>query len=132
MCEKIPTMTDTTEPSVVSTGTAGQPRDDDRYDRPSRLSQAVAWVVIVAGVVFVVAVIFVSGVWLGWSSSGDDGWHRHGWPDGRMHPGGLTGECPMMGPDGMRGMMSPGQMGSTRPMGPSPSPTIATPSMPRP
>ena len=54
----------------------GQPRYNDRYDRPNRLNQALAWVGIVAGVLFVVAVIFFSGLFLGWSSGGHHGWHR--------------------------------------------------------
>ena len=35
---------------------------DNRYERPDRLNQILAWVGIVAGVVFIVAVIFFSGL----------------------------------------------------------------------
>jgi len=64
-----------------------------------------AWVGIVAGVVFVVAVVFFSGFLLGWSSGGGDGRCA-----GEMGPGGMTGQCPMMGPGGMGAgeMMGPG------------------------
>lgn len=44
--------------------TEGQPepsRDGIRAGRPSRLSQALAWVGIVAGGLFIVAAIFFSG-----------------------------------------------------------------------
>jgi hypothetical protein len=102
-------MTQTPE-SRESTTVAGQPRYDNRYDAPSRLSQALAWVGIIAGVVFVVAVIFFSGLFLGWSSSGQNGWHRG-------YHGGGSGACPMMAPGGM--------------MGP-PSSTTTPPATPRP
>lgn len=95
---------------------AGQPRYDGGYDRPRRLSQALAWVGIIAGVVFVVAVVFFSGFFLGWSSGGHYGGH-HGWHGGyyggQMGPGGQTGPG---------GMMGPGQT----------SPTTTAPSTPRP
>ena len=65
----IPNMTETPESRAEPTTVTAQPRYDDRYDRPSRLGQVLAWVVIIAGVVFVVAVIFFSGFFLGWSST---------------------------------------------------------------
>ena len=89
-------MTETPESRAEPTTVTGQPRYDDRYDRPSRLGQVVAWVVIIAGVVFVVAVIFFSGFFLGWSSDGHHGWHQ-GYYCGR------DGTWPMMGrPDSLR------------------------------
>jgi hypothetical protein len=91
-------MTETPESTSQPT-MAGQPRHDDR---PSRLTQVLAWVGIIAGIVFVVAVIFFSGFALGWSSGGHYGWHR-GYYGGQMGPGGSTGTCPMMGPGGQTG-----------------------------
>ena len=73
---------------------------DDRYDRPNRLNQILAWVGIVAGVVFIVAVIFFSGFFLGAHSGGHRGWHHGGGHrgDAMMHRGG-----PPMFPMGPRG-----------------------------
>ncbi|MGB8505206.1 hypothetical protein, partial [Mycobacterium sp.] len=52
------------------------PRYDDRYGRPNRLNQALAWVGTVAGVLFVVAMIFFSGFFIGGSLGGHYGGHR--------------------------------------------------------
>ncbi len=99
-------MSQAPESPSESTTVTGAPRadvpahDDGRYGRSSRLNQAVAWVVIVAGVVFIVAVVFFSGFFVAWSSGDHYGHHR--------------GYCPMMGPGGTMGpggMMRPGQMG---------------------
>jgi hypothetical protein len=90
--------------------------------RPSRLGQVAAWVVIIAGIVFVVAVIFFSGLVLGWSSGGHDGWHRG-------YYGGRDGTCSMMAPGGM---MGPGGMGPGGPMSPHQTPTTTAPTTPRP
>lgn len=98
-------------------GTTERRYADDRYDRPSRLNQALAWVGIVAGVVFVVAVVFFSGFILGRSSSQHYGGYHH---YGQMGPG-------QMGPGGMTG---PGQWGGGSMM-PS-SPTTTAPATPRP
>jgi hypothetical protein len=143
-------MTELPESRAESTTVTGQPRNDGPYDPPSRLFQVTAWVGIVGGVVFVVAVIFFAGLFLGWSSGG------YGDDDGRsaceMSSGGMTGRCPMMGPDGMigpgemgpggmtgrcpmmgaGGMMGPGQLTPGGMMGPSPSPTTTAPGTPRP
>ncbi len=81
----------TPESSAEPTTVTGQPRYDNRYDRPSRLGQVLAWVGIIAGVVFVVAVIFFSGFFLGRSSDGHYGWHRG-------YYGGRDCTYPMMGP----------------------------------
>ena len=87
-------MTETPESRAEPTTVTGQPRYDDRYDRPGRLSQVLAWVGIIAGVLFVVAMIFFSGFFLGWSSGGHYGWHRgydgdrNGCYSGQMGPGG--------------------------------------------
>ena len=89
-------MTETPESNAEPTTATGQPRYDNPYDRPSRLGQVAAWVVIVAGVVFVVAVIFFSGFFLGRSSDGHHGWHRG-------YYGGRDCTYPMMGPGGMMG-----------------------------
>jgi len=115
-------MTQNPESSVGPTTVT--PGDGHRFGAHSRLSQVVAWVVIVAGVVFVVAVIFFSGLFLG-AASGD----RYGWHHG--YGGGRGGTCPMMGPGGMMGpgMMGPGGMGPGGPMGPQQTPT---PTAPRP
>ena len=97
-------MTETPERSAEPTIVTGQRRNDDRYDRPSRLNQVVAWVGIVAGVMFIVAVIFLSGFFLGRSSGGHSGWHRGYDGDrdrsysGQMGPG-QAGPGGMMGPD---------------------------------
>lgn len=96
-----------------------------QYGAHSRLGQAAAWVVIVAGVVFVVAVVFFSGLMLGWASGGHYGW-RHGYGGGR------GGTCPMMEPGGMMGpgMIGPG--GMMGPGGPVAPPQTPTPTAPRP
>ena len=112
-------MTETPESRAEPTTVTGQPRYDDRYDRPSRLGQVLAWVGIIAGVLFIVAVIFFSGFFAGrWSGGYHDG-HR-GYYCSQMSPGGQTGSCPMMNPGGM---MGPGQQQS---------PTTTAPSPPRP
>ena len=114
-----------TEVDSVSGERATEPT---HYNRPSRLTQVVAWVGIAAGVVFIVAVIFFSGFFLGWSSGGRHGshygWH-HGYYNGQMGPGGPMGPGGMMGPGGP---MGPGGM-----MGPSPTPpTTKATGTPRP
>lgn len=114
----------TGEPQAVE----ASPRYEDRYDRPNRFGQVLAWVGIIAGVLFIVALIFFSGLFLGWSSGGHYGRHHdgdRGYYRSQMGPGGQLG-CPMMGPGGL---MSPGGM-----MGPSqqPSPTTSAPTTPRP
>jgi len=55
VCGIIRNMTQPPESKAEPTTVTGQPRYDDRYDRPSRLSQVLAWVGIIAGVVFVVS-----------------------------------------------------------------------------
>lgn len=122
-------MTDAPESKTEMATATGQPSRDERYERPSRLGQAVAWVGIVAGVVFVVAVIFFSGVLLGWSSYGHYGWHRGGWGDGT---GDRAGTCPMMNTGGMMKPGEMGPMGPMAPMGPSQSPATSVPTTPRP
>ena len=82
-----------------------------RYDGPSRISQVLAWVGIVAGVVFIVAVIFFSGFILGAHARGHHGYHGHG--DGMEHeggPGGMMGPGQWQGPGGPGGMIGPGGM----------------------
>ncbi|MCV7353451.1 hypothetical protein [Mycobacterium parmense] len=101
---------------------------------PSRLGQAVAVVVIVAGVVFVAAVVFFTGAVLGASRGGYG--DPDGWPGAGQHgPGGRPGTCPMMdgGPMTGGGMMGPDWMPG-RMMGPgsSPMPPTPTPAAPRP
>ena len=117
-------MTETPESRAEPTTVTGEPRavekpwryDDDRYGRPNRVSQVLAWVGIIAGVVFVVAVIFFSGFWIGRTSGHHYGWHRGYYNCGQMRPC-QTGTGPMMGPGGM---MGPGQTSptTTSPMGP--------------
>ena len=115
-------MTETPESTIEPTTATGQLQYDDRYGARSRLGQVAAWVLIIAGAVFVVAVIFFSGLVLGWSSGGHDGWHR-GYS-------GRDGTCPMMGSSG--GMMGPGGMGPGGPMGPQQTPATTAPPMPHP
>lgn len=114
----IPNMTQTPESRTELDPVAGvphavepPPRYDDRYGRPNRLNQALAWVGIVAGVLFVVAMIFFSGFFIGGSLGGHYGGHHRGYyhhyPYGQMGPG---------------QMMGPGQQ----------SPTTTAPSTPRP
>ena len=93
---------------------------DNRYERPDRLNQILAWVGIVAGVVFIVAVIFFSGFFIGTNAYGNfrGGYHQPG----------------MMGPSqtGPYGQMRPGMMG---PYGQGPGqqpPTTSAPTTPRP
>ena len=106
-------MTETPESRAEPTTVTGKPRavepprrryDDDQYDRPSRLSQVLAWVGIVAGVVFVVAVIFFSGFLIGRTSGHHYGGHHHGYYGCQMGPG-------TMNPSGT---MNPGMMGPAR------------------
>ena len=118
-------MTDTPESrteSETAPPRVDEPRRyrDDRYDRPNRLNQVLAWVGIIAGVVFVVAVIFFSGFWMGRVSGHHYGWHRGYYNCGQMGTC-QTGTGSMMGPGGMMGpgqtsptttpSMGPGQMG---------------------
>ena len=102
---------------------------DDRYERPRRLGQVLAWVGIIAGVVFIVAVVFFSGFVIGKHSGA--GYGRFGGHEGMhmFHRGGP----PPMGPAGMRsgpdqrgpGHTGPGSPGSslTTTIAPTPSPT---------
>jgi hypothetical protein len=126
------TMAETPESTIEPTTATGQSRYDGGFGARSRVSQAAAWVLIVAGTVFVVAVIFFSGLVLGWSSGGHDGWHRG-------YYGGHSGGCPMTGPGGMMGpggmtgpggMMGPGGMGPGGPMGPQQTPSTTEPTAP--
>jgi hypothetical protein len=125
-------MTETPESTIEPTTATGQPRYDDGYGARSRLGQVAAWVLIVAGTVFVAAVIFFSGLVLGWSSDGHNGWHRGSY-------GGHDGSCGMMGPGGMMGGpggmmgpggMGPGGMGPGGPMAPQQTPTTTEPTTP--
>ena len=126
-------MTETPESTIEPTTATGQLQYDDRYGARSRLGQVAAWVLIIAGAVFVVAVIFFSGLVLGWSSGGHDGWHRG-------YSGGRDGTCPMMGGSGGMmgpgmmgpGMTGPGGMGPGGPMGPQQTPATTAPPMPHP
>ncbi|MGV0743006.1 hypothetical protein [Mycolicibacterium sp. XJ870] len=80
----------------------------------NRVTQAAAWVGIVAGVVFIVTVIFGTGFFLGAHSGGGDhhrgGHDRHGV---MFHRGG-----PPMGPPHGMMPMGPGQFGQGGPGGP--------------
>ncbi|ORV89900.1 hypothetical protein AWC11_13635 [Mycobacterium interjectum] len=122
-------MTETPEPTIQPTAVTGPPRYDNPYGAPSRLGQAAAWVVIVAGTLFVVSVILFWGLLLGWSSGSHYGWYRG-------YYGGHSGSCPMMGPGGMGGMMGPGGMGPMMGPGgmmpPPQTPSAPTPPTPRP
>jgi hypothetical protein len=89
-------------------------------ERASLLSQALAWVGIIAGVVFVVAVVFFSGLLLGWSSEGYGG--HFGRPANHMTPGGMSNSCPMMGSGKM--------MGPSGTTSPSSAPGTTAPSAP--
>jgi len=99
--------------------------------QPSRLSQVLAWVGIVAGGLFIVAAIFFSGFFLNWTIGGHD---EHMGPQAmaccdKMKPEEMKPGA-MMGPDGH---MKPGEMmpsGMMRP--PSQSPATTAPSSPRP
>ena len=87
--------------------------------QPSRLSQVLAWVGIVAGGLFIVAAIFFSGFFLSWTIGGHD---EH------MGPQAMAC-CDKMKPEEMK----PGEMmpsGMMRP--PSQSPATTAPSSPRP
>ena len=112
-----------THPNRIKEPEIGAPRvveaphyRDDRYDRPDRPNQILAWVGIVAGVVFIVAVVFFSGYFIGRSAHGD---FRGGYPHGMMGPSqtgpygqmwpGMTGPGGMMGPN----VQWPGQQSPT-------------------
>lgn len=107
-------MSETTEPSAEATPpvatTAGPPVVV--APKPNRLYQAAAWVAIVAGTLFIVGAVFCTGFVLGRHSdgSGYPGYHRHGWSEMMMRPGGSMGQMgPMMHPGGPMGpMMHPG------------------------
>ncbi|RFZ07797.1 hypothetical protein DSM43518_03221 [Mycobacterium marinum] len=87
--------------------------------QPSRLTQVLEWVGIVAGVLFIIAVIFFWGFFMGRASGDSYGWH-HGDHAAHMGPGGSMGKCGMkMGP----GQMGPGEMGPGQPPPTSPAPT---------
>ncbi|MEY8014212.1 hypothetical protein [Mycobacterium servetii] len=103
-------MAESPQPSVPGTAPAAESPRYDAPSGPSRLSQALMWVGIVAGILFVVAVVFFSGFFLGWSSGGHYGSHRDGWvrmgpgaPGGMMGPGGPMSPGGMMGPGGLSG-----------------------------
>lgn len=134
-------MSETAEPATTPTSTTTPPPPPPppaghhvpEHRRPSRLSQALAWVGITAGVVFIVAVVFFSGFFIG-KHSGPGYDHLRG-------PGGLhmlhRGGPPPMGPSGEwpgPGRMGPGPMGpgQTGPGGPTntPSPTTTAPGRP--
>src|ERR1700756_887062 len=67
----------TTRIATAEPDTAKPPAKPDKEPRQqSRLTQAVAWVGIVAGIVFIVAVVFGTGFFLGVHSGG--GHHHHG------------------------------------------------------
>lgn len=131
-------------PAAASTLTSPPPAGVTSPAKPSKLYQATAWVVIVAGIVFIVATIFFSGFAFGRRT------HLHckhghtmfqpggpqmgGPPPGAgqwlfVFPGGPGGPVGPGGPGGMGGMggMGPGGMGgmgpSNMPGGPSPSTT---------
>jgi hypothetical protein len=120
------TTTDVSPPADDSGVTTGQPKSSQH--RPSRLSQALAWVGIVAGGLFIVSAIFFSGFFLSSALGGPHHGHMGSGTmacctemkaDEHMKPGA------MMGPGGQ---MMPGGM-----MGPAVhSPATATPSTPRP
>jgi hypothetical protein len=59
-------MTQAPEPQIPPRPVGPPPPPLAHVARPSRLYQAAAWVVIVAGIVFVVAVIFFSGATFAW------------------------------------------------------------------
>ena len=118
--------TDVSPPTDDSGVRTDQPESSQR--RPSRLSQALAWVGIVAGGFFIVAAIFFSGFFL---SSALGGPHH-----GHMGPGTMAC-CSEMKPDEHMkpgAMMGPGdQMMPGGMMGPAVhSPATTTPSTPRP
>lgn len=90
----MPNMTQSADNSAQSTPRTEQLRDD------SRLSRALAWVGIIAGVVFVVAVVFFSGLAVGWYANASGG------PFDRSASGGMSSSCPM----NPGGMMKSGRM----------------------
>lgn len=77
-------MTETPEPRNQPAGAPPQLQPSPPWAKPSRVYQAAAWVVIVAGVVFVTSMIFFTGAYV---SGG--GWYGH------HHRGGcMMGESP--------------------------------------
>lgn len=142
-------MTEPPEPSIQPTPANAAP--PPYVARTSRLYQAAAWVVIVAGIVFVVAVIFFTGAAVAWHNQ-PYRYHHHGLfrpdgsgPGGPGGPGGGQwlfvfpgGPPPGMGPGGPGGppmMSGPGGpgMGPGGPgQGPSAPPSLAPPSPPSP
>lgn len=85
-----------TQPVGAADPAAEQSVYYSQFDRPGRLGQAVAAVIIGVGVVFVVAVVFFIGFVLGVHRGGYD--DSYGWRDmGHMGPGRMSGGCPMMG-----------------------------------
>jgi hypothetical protein len=102
-------MSETTSSSEPATGplaAASPPPPTESPRRPSRVTQAAAWVGIVAGVVFIVAVIFFSGFMLGAHAGGHHGgWHHGGGHhnSAMFHRDGPHGEMPPWAPGGSGG-----------------------------
>src|SRR6516165_5027439 len=109
-------MTQAPEPQFQPPPPGPPPAPALRVAKHSRLYQAAAWVVIVAGTVFIVAVIFFAGAAVAWHEQPYR--HHHGMyapggqegPEGMfVYPGGSF--PPGMGPGWPGGPMMPGPFG---------------------
>lgn len=136
-------MSEPPEPSIQPIpANAGPPPN---VAKASRLYQAAAWVVIVAGTVFIVAVIFFTGAAVAWHNQ-PDRYHHHGmfgpapsgpggslgagqwlfvFPGGPPPPGMGPGGPPMMPMMPGPGMGPGGPGGPTQPSSPPPPPLPA-------
>lgn len=106
MSEEADNSTSATAPVPTAVPAAPVATPVEERPRHSRVTQAAAWVGIVAGVVFIVAVVFLSGFILGKQSGGG---HHRGGPDremGMVHRGG-----PPMGPPHIFFPGGPGMQG---------------------
>ena len=128
-------MSETTPSSEPATGplAAASPAPAiESPRRPSRLTQAAAWVGIVAGAVFIVAVIFFSGFILGAHAGGHHGGWHHGHHDSAMFHRGGPPPMWQMGPRGEMPPWAPGGPGgpsSQPPQGPG-APSTTAPAHP--
>jgi hypothetical protein len=117
-------MSETPEHPTSTTPPAAEPA---RPSKQNRVTQAAAWVGILAGVVFIVAVIFGTGFMLG-AHSGHGGRGGHGGFD-RHHGMMFHRDGPPMGPWGQFERPGPGGPGSQPPQSPQP-PTTTAPARP--
>jgi hypothetical protein len=115
-------MTETPETRTEPTTATREPYAVEPAHRHSRLGQAAAWVIIVAGIVFIIAVIFWTGILVGAHGGGRGEHHGDGarHESENFHRGG-----PPMGPVWFPGgQIGPGQQGGAQQQAPSTTPAV--------